>query len=110
MNELFDRYARSVEKCVEMAQAEIHNLVDGIDASHKKAARDALLAEVPRIVDRYSRLAAAAAAEYYEKNRAAQIGGRYRAKLGSAEPSESIESSVRFACGHLFTKEADDGR
>ena len=110
MSKLFDRYARSVENCSKLAQGEMKRLVSHLDTSHKKATRDALLAEVPRIVDKYGKMAAAAAAEYYEKNRENQIGGAYRAKMGSAEPSENVEESVRYACGHLFSEEEDDGR
>lgn len=109
-SEAFDRYANAVEICSGMAKRELASVVAKLDTSKKKAARDALLAVVPAIVAKWGGLAATAAAEYYENEREQAVGGRYTALLADDEPLENIEESVRYACGHLFTKGEGDAR
>lgn len=106
----YERYVEAVEDIVALAKKDLESVVAELDTSRKKDTRDALLVIVPAIVDKYGEMAAAVAAEHYEQERHRQIGGAYHAKLGSADSLEAIESTVRYACGHLFGKEDNDGR
>ena len=106
----YERYAKALDACSALARRELEAFVGRLDTSRKKDCRDALLAFVPALVERYGTIAATASAEYYEQVRSGQIGGTYRARLADGEPIEKIESTVRYACGHLFVKEQEDGR
>ena len=109
MSTPYERYVEVVEKCSIGAQGELERLVASLDLTQKKASRDILLAEVPRIADKWGSIAAAAAAEYYEQERHRQIGGNYRAKVypASKESTEQLMESIRYACGFLFDDEGD---
>lgn len=110
MSTPYERYVDAIETCSERAQEELEQLVGSLDLSEKKASRDILLDEVPRIVEKWGSIAAEAAAEYYEQERRRQIGGTYRAKVyqASDEDREALMESIRYACGFLFDDE-DDG-
>ena len=106
----YEKYVAAVEKCSELAQAEAWDFLNSLDLSNKKASRDALLEEIPRIVDKWGAVAATAAAEYYEQERYRQIGGTYRAKvypMGEKNREELLES-IRYACRFLFENEEDE--
>ena len=103
----YERYVEAVETCSRLARRDLEGLVARLDTKRKKDSRDALLAAVPAIVEKYGAMAAAAAAEYYEQKRALQVGGSYHATLAENAPLKSIESSVRYACGHLFKGKID---
>lgn len=103
----FSRYTAAVELCSELARRDLQSVISKLDTSKKKATRDALLLVAPAIVQKWGEIAAAAAAEYYEAERGMAVGGYYTAFLAEDEPLENIEESVRYACGHLFTKEEE---
>lgn len=109
-NRGYERYAKALDVCCDLAVSELEGFVARLDTSRKKDCRDALLAFVPALVERYGAIAATAAAERYEQVRATQVGGTYRARLADGEEPGTVESNVRYACGHLFAKEEDDGR
>lgn len=107
----YERYVEAVEAASLLAQQELEKFVGNLDLSKKKASRDALLAFVPALVERYGDMAEEAAREYYDQERRRQIGGTYRAKSYpmTDESREALLESVRYACGSLFDGEGDDG-
>ncbi len=89
-------------RAVELARAELDAFFYGLDLSKPELARDALLEFMPMLAQEYGDVAATAAAEWYEAQRAAQIGGTYQAVLADAVNPAQAEGSVRYAAGHLF--------
>ena len=89
-------------RAVELARAELEAFFYGLDLSKPELARDALLEFMPMLAQEYGDVAATAAAEWYEAQRAAQIGGSYQAVLADAVPAGQAQGSVRYAAGHLF--------
>lgn len=68
------------------------------------AARNALLAYVPALVERYGLQAAQIAADWYEELRAAERApGAFRAQLADTISPEYVQKSVRFGAQHLWT-------
>lgn len=105
----YERYVEAVEAASALAQEEIEAFVSRLDLSRKAESRDALLAFVPAVVERYGDIAAEAARDYYEQERRRQIGGSYRAKafpMGEEE-REALLESVRYHCGILFEEDGD---
>lgn len=98
LNELSAYGARAVE----LARAELNAFFYGLDLAKPELARDALLEFMPMLAQEYGDAAAAAAAEWYEAQRAAQVAGRYAAVLGETVPDAQVQGSVRYAAGHLF--------
>lgn len=98
LNELSSYGARAVE----LARAELNAFFFGLDLTKPELARDALLEFMPMLAQEYGYVAATAAAEWYETQRAAQVGGRYAAVLGDVVPDAQVQGSVRYAAGHLF--------
>ena len=108
----YERYVEAVEAASILAQEEIEAFVSRLDLSKKMESRDALLAFVPAVVERYGDIAAEAARDYYEQERRRQIGGTYEAKAFpmSDEDREALFESIRFFCGILFEDgEGEDG-
>lgn len=98
VNELSAYGARAVE----LARAELNAFFYGLDLTKPELARDALLEFMPMLAQEYGDVAATAAAEWYEAQRAAQVGGSYAAVLGDVVPDAQVQGSVRYAAGHLF--------
>lgn len=98
VNELSAYGARAVE----LARAELGSFFLGLDLTKPELARDALLEFMPMVVQEYGDVAATAAAEWYEAQRFAQIGGSYQAVLADSVPVAQAQGSVRYAAGHLF--------
>lgn len=105
----FKAYIKALDNASMLAQRDFALLWDKVSGLPPEALRDALIALVPGIVYKYANMAALAAAEYYEAERAAAGGGFFSAELSEGVPIEQIEASVRYACGHLFGEEDDDG-
>ncbi len=89
-------------RAVELARAELEAFFYGLDLTKPEIARDALLEFMPMLAQEYGDVAATAAAEWYEAQRAAQIGGTYQAVLADTVPVAQTQGSVRYAAGHLF--------
>src|SRR5690606_29113775 len=89
-------------RTVELARAELEAFFYGLDLTRPELARDALLEFVPMLAQEYGDAAATAAAEWYEAQRFAQVGGSYAAVLGEGVDAVQAEGSVRYAAGHLF--------
>lgn len=84
--------------------AEFEQFFGALDLTKPEAAREALLAYTPALVDRYGVAAASVAAEWYDELRAAEgIPGRFRAAAIVPDESVAIRETVRRAAGHLFT-------
>jgi hypothetical protein len=93
-------------RVVHRVQHDLAGYFGSLDFSRPEAARDGLLAVVPRLVARYGDVAATVAADWYEQTRAAQLAARYgtfRTVLAAGIAAEAVESTVRYAAGHLFT-------
>lgn len=89
-------------RAVALARGELEAFFLGLDLNRPELARDALLEFLPILAQEYGDVAATAAAEWYEAQRAAQIGGSYAAVLGDGIEAAQAEGSVRYAAGHLF--------
>ena len=106
----FKAYANAVNQASLLAQRDLSKLWEGLEGRDPSSVRDALLELVPGIIWKYGDMAAIAAAEYYEAERA-QAGGDhgFAAELSEGPPLEQIVASVRYACGHLFPTEGENG-
>ena len=104
----FRRYAEAQRKCSLAAQREIAALAERLSGKGAEERRDAMLALYPGIVERYSRVAALAAAQYLEaERRSAGYGDGWQAALAETRPVEQAEADVRFSAGHLDWEDAD---
>lgn len=106
----FNAYVKAMDKASLLAQRDFARLWDMLDTTDPYAIRDALLALVPGIVYKYSDIAATAALEYYEAERASVRSDEFDAEMSEGVPLEQIESSIRYAAGHLFEDDADGVR
>jgi hypothetical protein len=70
--------------------------------------RDLLLDEIPALVRKYGNIAASAAAEWYERTRAKQVGGSYEPVTADPFPDAAIQATVRYKAGDLFTGNSAD--
>lgn len=70
--------------------------------------RDMLLDAVPALVRKYGNIAASAAAEWYERTRAKQVGGSYEPVTSDHFPDAAIQATVRYKAGDLFTGNSAD--
>lgn len=106
----FAAYAKAVNQASLLAQRDLSGLWDRLEGRDPSFARDALLELVPGIIWKYGDMAALAAAEYYEAERI-QAGGApgFVAELSAGVSQEQIAASVRYACGHLFPTEGENG-
>ena len=76
-----------------------------LNLSRPEAARDALLAFTPALVEQYGEQAAAVAADWYDEVRAAErVPGRFRAQVVAPDEREAVEGTVRRLAGDLFTE------
>jgi len=89
-----------------MVKAELAAFFASLNLDRPEAARDALLAFVPLLVDQYGAVAGTMATEFYEEMRAASgATGRFTALAAPGVPTEAVEAKVRHAAGHLWTPE-----
>lgn len=100
--EAYERYANVLNNASLLAQKELDDALGLIDLDRPRMARNALVPIMTDIITRYAGLAALAAAEYYEQERADALGGSYSAIIAEPVPPEKIEASVRYATGYLF--------
>lgn len=63
-----------------------------------------MVAFMPRLVQVYGDVAAAAAAEWYESVRAREVGGVYNAVAAAGIGDVAPQKGARYAAGHLFTE------
>ena len=101
------RFSLAVEAASRLARDELLSFAERVDGMDPVQARDALKAIVPAIVEKYGNMAAAAAADYYERERAEAVGGSYHATLAAPVDAEAVKASVGFACGYLFEGESE---
>lgn len=106
----YSAYVDALNKASLLAQKELSAAWEKASKLPPRAARNALVELVPGIVYKYGRMAALAAAQYYESERI-QAGGPegFEAELSDGVSFEQIEASVRYACGHLFPEDGGDG-
>lgn len=102
-----DRYASAVNNAALLAQRDVAKVFSRVRGMPPGRARNALLATVPGIVERYSRMAVLAAAQYVEAERRRGGGAAvWDAGLAETAGTEQVKASVRFAAGHLEWGEA----
>jgi len=106
--ESYARYARALERCSELAREEFESIYWQLDHSKPVECKAVLLEAVPAIVEKYGKMAATCAAEFYEGERVATVGGAYRARLAPRVDAEAVRAKVRYALGHLFSEGKDD--
>lgn len=93
-----DRLSASQRAVVELAVADLRELLGWMDFSSPAQVRDVVLDILPGLVAQYGDLAASAAAEWYETLRP----GAFTATTVAGPPAEQVQGVVRFAAGHLF--------
>lgn len=98
----FAAYVGAVNQASLLAQRDFATVWERLDGLEPYAVRDALLTMVPGIVRKYGDMAAVAAAEYYGAERAAAGWPDGVYDLSDGVPIEQVESSVRYAMGHMF--------
>lgn len=75
-----------------------------LDFANPSAARDGLLDFVPTLTAQYGQVAASLAADWYEEQRAASGAvGRFAAALAPSVPNDTVQGTVRYLAGHLWT-------
>ena len=79
--------------------------IQGMDPTWQ---RDLLLDEIPALVRKYGNIAASAAAEWYERTRAKQVGGAYDPVTADPFPDAAIQATVRYKAGDLFVGNQSD--
>lgn len=98
-----NRLADTNRRIVELAKADLLDLMGAMDLSTPEAVRDALLEIVPELVREYGDVAAAAAAEWYSDLRAASgIPGRHVTALSDGADLDAVTGSVRSLAGGLW--------
>lgn len=85
-----------------MALAALDAAFGRLDLSRPEEARDALLVVMPAIAAQYGDLAAASAAEWYERLRGDAVGGSYSAVLADGPSDEQVTQATRWAVGGLW--------
>lgn len=105
----FKRYVTAMDNASALAQRDFMRLWARLEVSDPYLIRDALLELVPELIRKYSDIASTAAAEYYEAERTALRSDAYEVELSDGVPEEQIIASIRYACGHLFDTENNDG-
>lgn len=107
--EEFERYTNAQNNASLLAQREFAKVWDRLDKTKPEECRNALIAVLPGIIYKYGNMAALAAAEYYEGERSAVRSDRFECMLSEGVPYEQIEASIRYAAGHLFPPDHEDG-
>lgn len=103
-----EQLAQAQENNVRLARAELGKLRTTLDNLPPDLQRDMLLDYIPALVRKYGDVAAAAAADWYERTRAKQIEGSYDAVLADAFPDDAIRADVRWKAGSLFDGNTSD--
>lgn len=103
-------YAEAIDAAARMAQRELDGVLGRLDYGKPLECKAALIAAVPAIVEKYGNVAALAAAQHYEAERSATVGGGFDALL--AEPVErgAIQAKVRYQLQHVFGEGGGDGQ
>lgn len=108
---------RSQLEAFRLATAELSRLVKealqaffaSLNLQRPEAARDALVAFLPALVDQYGAAAATLAAEWYGEMRAAAgASGKFRTLTAPGVPTAAVEAKVRYVAGQLWTPEPAD--
>lgn len=94
---------------VALARRDLSRFWGEFSGRNPEAFRDALLEYIPELVRTYGDIAGSVAADWYEDVRSAQVGGGFRAVIGSAVPVAAVQGSVRYAAGALFTDAPEKG-
>ena len=97
-----DRLARATGQVSAEAERVLAEFFRSLDLSKPELVRDALLEVVPAITDQFGDLSATVAAEWFEQQRAKEIGGSFSATLGADDSLARVEGSVRWASGEMF--------
>ena len=85
-----------------LALADLEALIQSLASSTPKEAQAVLLEAVPALIDEFSAVASAEAAEWYEAIREAQIPGYYRAVSGELPDWDALTHNVRAMSQVLF--------
>lgn len=89
---------------VELITGTVEQFFRSLDLSSPEAARDALIAVVPALVEQYGEVAASVAADWYEAERAeAGVRGPYTATMAQTTDPDVTEQMIRRTAEHLFT-------
>lgn len=98
----YHNYIVAVSEVSKLAQRDLRKVFDKLDMSKPAECKRVLLVAVPAIVVKYGNVAGLAAAEYYESERHAAVGGSYLAKVAPPVDINVIQAKVRYAMGHIF--------
>ncbi|WP_115728256.1 VG15 protein [Actinomyces culturomici] len=98
-----NRLLNAQNEAARLAVRDLKKLWSRLDVSNPAQVRDALLELVPALVNRYGDVAAAAAADWYEKVRAEVPGlPPFTTLLADPIPEEHIQTTIRRQAGGLW--------
>ena len=93
---------------VALATRDLEAFWSTLDLTKPEAARDALLAFTPVLVDQYGEVAATVAADWYDDLRVeAGVRPGFRARMAEPVPAEVVVARTRFGAQHLWTDAPD---
>lgn len=103
-----NRYSGAVDQAVEAARADLSVFWDTLQFDDPAACRDMLADFVPRLAAQYGDVAALAATEWYDNERAAAgIRSEFQATPAQAALPSQVEASVRASAGHLWSDQQE---
>jgi hypothetical protein len=100
------RFAQTNDDIRRLAIRDLQRSLSVVDTASPRALSAAAQEILPRLVETYGDVAAAAAADYYETLRARiEVSGRFTAVLAPAPDAESVRASARWAVGPAFDEQ-----
>lgn len=103
-----NRYSGAVDQAVEAARTDLSAFWDALPLDNPSVCRDALVDFVPRIAAQYGDVAAAAAVEWYDAERAAAgVQSAYTATPAPSALPAQVEESVRATAKHLWSDQQE---
>lgn len=104
-----DTYRAALDRAVALAQRDLANAFSALRGLPNETIRDGLIEVFESISARYGDVAASAAADFYERQRATAFPNySYTPRLASPISQEQAESTVRYAADHLFNGDPED--
>lgn len=99
-----ERLRQAQQGLVRLMEDDLASFWGALDLTRPEAARDALAAYVPALVDEYGQMAATVAADWYDERRAVEgVPGRFRAVAVASPYRDAVGGTLARASGALFT-------
>lgn len=101
----FVAYSKAVDTAADLCERKtqaLWNKVLSEAGGDGAVVRNAMIAALPALVATYCDQAAEAAASYYERERGAEWGGTFNARLAKVLPDRQIEKNIRYCMQYYF--------